>query len=297
MLIGVASVDVPDNLVIGWLNLQDLGVGWHWFIGSLLIFIQVLTINRMIIKNRMGQDPSLIPGLGYLLLSSIFPAMIYVSADLIAMNFFVPAVSYLFDIYKKYHIEMEMFNAGILIGIASLIVPSFLIFSFVGLVTLLKLRAFSIKELLQFVNAIAFPFYILWGILYLFGDTSFFYNVFDDAGITLGKLSEFWHMRLFRWLIVFLALAVSLFSYNGHMLKKTIQAQKKLESLYWILLLSLPAVLLSPYLSDQDFIPYMYPTGIFLGLLLNRISNRSLAEIIHLTIFIGSLANHYFHWW
>ena len=279
------------------LHIPEMSLLGHWILGSVLIFIQVIIINRMMIRNRIMRDPSLVAGLGYLVLSSFFRDMNFISPDLLAMSFFIPAVSFLFDIYKKFRVELDMFNAGLLTGLAALMEPSFLFFTVIGMITLLKLRAFHLKEFLQYLNAVILPFFMVWGYCYLTDQIQLFFDFFQNAGWDGDKFSTFWNMGVFRWVILILGLAVTLFSYNSHMLKKSIQAQKKIEVVYWILIISLPVVLTGPYMTDHDFLIWFFPVGILLGMILHRTINRPLAELIHLVLFFGSFANHFYLWW
>lgn len=297
VLLGMVQPHVGHHPLIDWMNLQEWSSFWHWLISSLLIFLQATTINRMIIKNRLSRDPSLMGGLGYIVLSAIFKDMTYISGDLIALSFFIPTVSYLFDIYKKFRVELDMFNAGILTGIAALLEPSFLLFMALGIIALVKLRTFRLRELLQYLNAVILPFLMVWGLYYLFGETADFYKIFGQSGWDFSRFREFFSMQFFRWGILLLSLITALSAFNAIMIKKSIQAQKKIEVLYWIMLISLPVTLFGPTLSDQDFLIFFFPVGIFLGMILHRTPNRPLAEVIHYALFFGSLSNQYYGWW
>lgn len=295
--LGETEIHIPEHTMLQWLKLSDMSFFWHWIIGSLLLFFQTLVINRMIIRNRLLRDPSLLGGLGYLVLTGFFPTMTVVSPEMLAMSFFIPAVSYLFDIYKKYQVDIDMFNAGLLLGLACLLEPSFIGMVSIGLVALLKLRSFKTRELLQYVNAFLLPFWLAWGCLYLSDKPEIFYSYFAEITLDFERISNIWQMGYFRWTVIIAATITALFTFNGHLLKKSIQAQKKIEILYWILLFTPAVALAGTELSDHDFLPFFFPIGCLLGMSIHRSPNKALAELIHIALFVAGFTNHFFDWW
>lgn len=253
----------------------------------LFLFIQAVFINRMIIENRLHRDIMLFPGVFFILFSSLLPAYWNFSHIHIANFFMIWSLFELFQIYKTTNPAVHIFNASFLIGISSIFCGPmlfFLLLIFIGITNLKKMELVHPIQIAAggFVPWFLFITYKVWKghereiadqFLNHFG-TGFFKFEGDS-------LNTFFTI-LFGILTVFLFL-----SYNEVRKKKHIQAQKKVDILYFSLITS---VLVMVFHSSPGGLVFIMPfIGIFAGLLISNISNLSLADMLHFLIFLGAL--------
>ncbi len=124
-----------------------------------LLYIQALQLTNMVNEYRMIAKPTFLPGMAYLLITSLLPEWSYLSAALMANTFVLWAFIKLFELYNIQAANSKIFNVGLLLGIASFFFfPSFL-FAVSVLIGLMILRPFRLNELVLLLFGIATPFY------------------------------------------------------------------------------------------------------------------------------------------
>lgn len=297
MLVGLVDLTTPPHPFTDFLSVSEWTPFWHWVFSGLLVYYQATIINKVVIRNRIIRDANLLPGMTFILLSSLYGETMVLSPTFIGITFLALATHFAFGIYNKYKVPVELFNTGLLIGIASLWQASFIFFVIFGIFAIVKLRALKLVETLQLITALVAVYFITWSSYYVWGDPSDFFKLVDLHRLNL-NFSNIWsNVNPWHWIILILGILTALLSYNANMVKKSIQAQKKIDLLYWFLFISLPVSIWATDRTEALYLTAFLPIGIFLGMILQRTPNRPLAELIHFTLFAGSLANHYFQWW
>lgn len=128
-------------------------------VAFLLLYIQALQVTHMVNEYRMIAKPTFLPGMAYLLITSLLPEWSYLSAALVANTFIIWAFIKLFELYNVQAANSKIFNVGLLLGIASFFFfPSFL-FAVSVLIGLMILRPFRLNELVLLLFGMAAPFY------------------------------------------------------------------------------------------------------------------------------------------
>ncbi len=125
----------------------------------LLLYIQALLITSIINEYRMTMRQTFLPGLSFLLITSLLPEWNFLSGPLIASTLVLWALARLFKLYNHPAANSIIYNIGLLLGLASFFYfPSFL-FSASMLIGLLILRPFRLNEILLLLLGVTTPFY------------------------------------------------------------------------------------------------------------------------------------------
>lgn len=123
------------------------------------LFIQAVGITRFINNQRMTSKPTYLPGLAYLLITSLLPEWNHFSAPLLINTILLFILSGLFGTYNKQNVLGAIFNIGLALGVAGfLFIPSFIFIAWV-LLALAVMRPFRINEWLICLLGITTPFY------------------------------------------------------------------------------------------------------------------------------------------
>ena len=124
-----------------------------------LLFMQAITLTRLLNDYRMMSRPNYLPGMAYLLITSFFPEWNYFSAPLLVNTLLIFVLGWLFKIYNHPRAKGMIFNIGLAIGIASfLFFPSISFFIWVFF-ALMIMRPFRINEWLLCLLGITTPYY------------------------------------------------------------------------------------------------------------------------------------------
>lgn len=125
----------------------------------LLLFIQAVVLTNFINTQRMMSRSTYLPGLAYILITSLLPEWNYFSAPLLINTILLVILAALFGIYNKPNVRGTIFNIGLAAGIAGFIfIPSFVFIIWIFL-AMLVMRPFRINEWLICLLGVTSPFY------------------------------------------------------------------------------------------------------------------------------------------
>jgi len=131
-----------------------------------LLFLQAMILTRFINNQRMVNWPGYLPGMAYLLITSLFSEWNILSAPLIVNTILLFVLSGLFKIYNQQSAKGAIFNIGLALGIASFIFFPSVTFVIWVLLGLLVMRPFQLNEWILCIVGITTPFYFY--AIYLF---------------------------------------------------------------------------------------------------------------------------------
>ncbi|MBK7095796.1 MAG: hypothetical protein IPH57_12365 [Saprospiraceae bacterium] len=257
------------------------------FISIFIVFFTAVLINRLVIKNRIANEITLLPGLFFILMVSLSPEMLGLSSLQFGLLFIILGFISLFKSYKKYSSEMLLFNTGFYIGIASLFCNNLVVFIIPVLFGYISIRSFNFRELFQLFSGLIlivyfYTFYLFWaGESFAF--SPFTYNSIKD--VYSGNIS----IKII--LTIYLALTlVLLFTYRSFIIKKSIQSQKKINILLWYLILTFLLI----WIFDQVFwfgYFYLIAFGLsyFTSAIFLRLKNKMISEIVYVIIVFSIL--------
>ncbi|HYM93013.1 MAG TPA: hypothetical protein VET23_02665 [Chitinophagaceae bacterium] len=151
------------------LYLQRIGKSPHLLFPLLafgLLFIQSVSLARIINNRRMLTMPGYLPGMSYMLITSLFPEWNFFSAPLLTNTLLIYIISVLLKIYNQQKARGTIFNIGLALGIAGFLLFSSLTFAIWIMLALVIMRPFQLTEWLLCILGIITPYYF-YGI-YLF---------------------------------------------------------------------------------------------------------------------------------
>ncbi len=283
----------------GWLSswvYELLGghQGWGAEIASLLLLVaQAAIINGIVLEHRLGEEQNLFPGMFYVLLCSILPGMMHLSPALMANTFLLIALNEIFSVYKNSAAAGSIFNIGFWIAVASLFAPAYIVFLLPAFMGLNILRGLEIKERLMLLTGAIVPF-LLGGVWFYWHDqleqgiAHQFAKRFAWMSFKEAEAFPVWASAAVLGFVVVLALV----SYAAMIYKKTIQVQKKIGLLYWMLLAGGLTVPIQPDVQTDQWMAVTIPCGILFGFVFTTLSRRW-AESLHLMLFAGVLILQY----
>lgn len=247
----VAQAGSADGLLYPWL-VQVLGVGTGaLYAGALAAFIllysQALMINYAVTEHRLTTKASFLPAMAYLLLTSLLPEWNYFSPPLLASTLIIWVVLKVFRIYNLPSVKGRVFNAGLIMGICSMIYFPSGAFLLLLLLGVLILRPFRLNELILLVLGAVTPYYFFAVYLFL-NDRLTLRAIFPP--LSFGVPGAVQSVRLVA-IAFFLVVPFFIGSYHiqQHLRKMLIQVRKNWSLvLIWLLL-----ALLVPFINNQAY--------------------------------------------
>jgi len=197
----------------------------------------------------------------------------------------------IFKIYKKPLSAIYIFNAGLMFGIASLVFRPYLMLVLLGVLGVLILNSLNLQRFFQFLVGFIVAYYLS-------------YVVLLNMATGTPMINDLWHFQLYNpfplsiegnvilAITGFLILIVTL-SYNSYMLKKSIQAQQKIDLFFWLMLLLLVGVFMTTGLELYMLTLLAIPLAALLHMNVLKFKNNFVPEFIHFLVLIGILAYHY----
>jgi hypothetical protein len=229
----------------------------------LFLFIQAVALTRFINNQRMTNRPNYLPGLAYMLITSLLPEWNYFSAPLVVNSILLFVLSGLFGIYNKQDARGAIFNIGLALGIAGFLLVSSLTFIIWVLMAMAVMRPFRINEWLICLLGITTPFYFY--AIYLFINGRWSWDAFLPV-ITIGLPS----IKQSAWLAGAVFLIMVPFLMGGYYVQENLRRMLINVRKGWsLLLLFLLTALLLPFINTSDtfenWIMGMVPLAAFHG--------------------------------
>ncbi len=282
------------GILAQWVYGQVGYSGWiPSLIALLLVFIEAWMLNALVLRDRMGKDANLFPGVFYILICSSIPSFLHLSPLHLANFFYILALFELFSIYKKPSCTVNLFNSGLWIAIGSLFYPSYLVLFIFSIIVINSLRSLKLGDILIVLTGVIVP-YIYAGVYYFWTDrlTLFWGEQFPIKiglpGFALDNEVLYYISVVFFGLLIL----VVLFSWSGFLMKNIIQVQKKINMLYSALFVSVLGVFFIPMMSLDTLLFLAAPLGVLLSFNFTNMP-RQRAEVLHLILVILILYFHY----
>ncbi|RYG48331.1 MAG: hypothetical protein EOO01_13680, partial [Chitinophagaceae bacterium] len=210
-----------------------------------LLFIQAVILTRFINNQRMTTKPTYLPGMAYMLITSLMPEWNYFSAPLLINSILLFILSGLFNIYNKQNAKAAIFNIGLALGIAGYLFISSLIFIVWILLALAVMRPFRLNEWMICLLGITTPFYFY--AIYTVIDGQWNWQEFVPH-ITLGLPS----LKQSAWLAGSVFLIMIPFLSGGYFVQENLRRMLINVRKGWsLLLLFLLAALLLPFVNTS----------------------------------------------
>jgi hypothetical protein len=136
-------------------------------IAYFFLFTQAAMFNRLVNDKRMIQRPNYLPGMSYLLVTSLFSEWSYLGAPLIINTFLIWIWAKITNLGTASQPKSTLFNIGIIIGLASFIYFPSIAFCLMIIFGLVLTRPFKPAEWVVAFIGIITPYYFVFSYLFL----------------------------------------------------------------------------------------------------------------------------------
>lgn len=263
-------------------------------IANVLIFIQALLICNIALKHKLANEGTLFSGALYVLYVSLFLSNATLTPALIANTFLIIALANILQTYKVTDDVASVFNTGFFLGTAALIYPPYifgLIFGYLGLVIIYTMR---FRETLQYLIGYFIPLFLVWVASLYVPVLASFLTVFVQNAFKYSYPHSISYIDLVGLVIMGLSLLVSLLVYGKLTFKKTIQSQKKIEIVYWLMLCVALGYGIMATHEFEILIGLALPLSILMGIYISESKSKVLYELYHLVL-VGYILISYFN--
>jgi hypothetical protein len=296
--------------VLGFFNLQAVPVkhtmpfyellvrpvsGIPWLsalIALLLLIVEGFLLNYIVNENEALTKKSNLPALFYIIFMSVNSSMLTLHPVLFANLFILFALNKIFNSYRKDIAFSQVFDAGLLISIASLFYfPCIILFPVIG-IALILFRPFNWREwVISFIGVLV-PFifvctYYFWNDImeYFLYDKMVFPIVFKKDRIPPSR--PFYVLLGIGWFIVLLAFGKL---FNG--LSGGAQRTKKaLILMIWLFIFGGISIFIAPQIATKYFALLAIPLSIICSNYYLRLKREFWSEILFLALLIALFVN------
>lgn len=211
-----------------------------------LLYIQALALTNFINSQRMMNRPNYLPGMTYLLITSLLPEWNYFSAPLLINSILMLILAGLFRIYNQQNAKATIFNIGLALGVAGFLFVSSLTFVIWILLALAVMRPFRLNEWVLCILGITTPFYFY--AIYIFFKGKWSWDAFLPH-ISIGVPS----LEQTAWLAASVFLLMIPFLLGGYYVQDNLRKMLINVRKGWsLLLLYLLTALLLPFVNTSD---------------------------------------------
>jgi hypothetical protein len=268
-----------------WMGLDEYPV-LNIVLTNLLIFAHVLMINYLHIHHKLSRSSSLFAGLFYILWVSISSSG-GLSDVLIANTFVILALGSLWQCYKITNITVHVFNAGIFIGFAGLLFSPYAFFLFFAGISVSIISRMRFKDVIQLLISFSIPWF-LWFTFHYWNDIPF---TLIDVVRHFGFQWSWVHLQgpltalagIALYMILFF---LSLIWYVDLKSKKSIESQKKIDTLYVFVFIAALVLITYGYYGSALLSILAIPLSFFLAIKAGDSKSSWGFELLHLA-FLG----------
>jgi hypothetical protein len=265
----------------------------HRIIAGALVFWQCVLINKIVVSQGILSTNSFFPAFFYFLIISISPQSTHLSPALLSITFILLSLNKILSTYLSNSAHIKIFDSSLLMSIAVLIHPPFLILT---PIIWIGMSVFSqVNWRLGVVNAIGLisPWYLL----YTYGQyfsidklniSSFFDFMFEDNKVSTMDTGDLISFVCFG-VISLLAVTELVFSLK----RKNIKARKSYILLLLALILILTYSILSPDNNHIKLLILALPLSTIISNYFYYQRQTRWLNIIAYCLFICLIINHY----
>lgn len=146
--------------IIRFLNPYSLKfTALYGILAFVFLISQAVLLNRFMNKQRMLSRQNYLPGLSYLLITSLFPEWNQFSAPLLVNTLLLIILNSLFSTYNQPNAKGAVYNNGFVLGIASFLFSPSIAFVIWIFLAMMVIRPFRINEWLLCILGITTPAY------------------------------------------------------------------------------------------------------------------------------------------
>lgn len=149
------------TLLLSFLEPLKLPNFFYGIIAFLLIYIQTILISRICTDQKMLPKPNYLPGMAYMLLSTLFVEWNHFSAPLLINTILILMFYRMVNLYNTTKPLAVIFNIGLMMGLVTLLYEPAIVYVLMIPLTLYIMRPFRIREWLTGFLGLTTPYYFL----------------------------------------------------------------------------------------------------------------------------------------
>jgi hypothetical protein len=265
---------------------------FYQLISFILLFTQATLFNRICNYQKLLPKPNYIPGMSYILITSMVPDWNHFSAPLLINSVMIWVCYRLVGLYNNERASSSIFNIGILMGIVTLLYIPAIAFLLLLFFALLVMRPFRLREWLMGILGFTFPYYFLFIILFIS-------NKWDWKSILPKIVFNLPSLPHSVWITAGISLVVIPFMIGGYFVqgnlnKMLIQVRKIWALLLMFLITAIIIILINRVNSYENWIVAMVPFAAFHSAAYFYSTDRILTSILHWFTFIFAIGVNYF---
>lgn len=257
-----------------------------------LIFTQAALFNRIFNYHKVLPKPTFLPGMSYILITSLLPDWGHFSAPLLINSVMVLVWYRMLELYNSPRPGSAIFNIGLWTGIVSLLYVPAVAFLLLVLFGLLTMRPFRIREWLVGLLGFTFPYYFLFLIRYLSGQWSWA-DILPKIVFNVPAFpSSIWISLGMAWLVI--PFIIGGYFVQKNLSKFLIQIRKSWSLLLLYLLVAVVIILINRVNSYENWIIMAVPFAAFHAAAYYYPTKTTGPLILHWLIVFYILAMNYF---
>jgi hypothetical protein len=227
----------------------------------LLLYAQAILLNRISNHHKVLPKPNFLPGMSYILITSLLPDFGHFSAPLL-INLVMIWVWYrMMELYNSNRPGTAIFNIGVWTGIVSLLYVPAVVFLLLVLSALLTMRPFRIREWFVGLLGFTFPYYFLFLIIYLTGTWNWAAIVPSIKFAVPAFPSTIWLTLGVIWFV--LPFMIGGYFVQKNLSKFLIQIRKSWSLLLLFLMVAIVIILISQVTSYENWVMMAVPLAAF----------------------------------
>jgi len=261
-------------------------------IAFLLIIGEAFALNYIVTKNEVIAKQSYLPALLYIVFMSNSSGMLLLHPPLFANLFLLFAINKLLNSYRKDTAFSQVFDAGMLVSIASLFYFPYIVFFPLLGIGLIMLRPFIWREwVISFIGVILPYFFVItvyfWKdtLDYFWYDKIFFPILSEETSI---KIDQSYYFMLGICSLIVLFSFGKLFGGLGTGSQKT---KSGIVLMIWLFLLSCLSIVIAPEISVKYFAAMAIPMSVFCTHFFVNVKKGWWAELLFLLLISSVFVN------
>ncbi len=234
---------------------------WASAVAFVLLYAQALMVNYLMNAFRMMGKPTYLPGMAYLLVTSLLPEWSFLSSPLVASTLIILTFIILFRLYNLQEASGRIYNMGLLLGISSYIYFPSAAFMICFLLGMMILKPFKLNEIVLFFLGCLTPYYFYGAYLFLNGNLSFDTFV-PHVSVKVPEVKSTVWLAI-STLFLTLPFLVGGFFVQGQLHKMLIQVRKNWSIILLYLILAFFVPFINTYTSFNNWILVAVPFACF----------------------------------
>lgn len=215
-----------------------------------LTLSQAFSFNRIFNNEKLLSRPSYLPAMAYILATALFPEWWQLSSTLIINTLLIGVLGILYKLFNSNNPKTLVFNAGMIVGIASFFYFPAIGFTLLIFFGLMILRPFSLSEWMVSILGVLTPYYFLFCILFLMNNWNPL-TYLPSISVSIPKFQQ----DLWAW--GGMALLIISFLLGGFYIQKYISRMLvHVRKDWYLLLIFLMITLLIPFINFSSTFEY-----------------------------------------